>query len=97
MKIFFLEPAEQELDSAIEFYEEELACLGKKFQAEVIRSVTRIKEYPNSYQQLSLRTRRCLVAKFPYGLIYSYQESKSEIIIVAVANLHRRPDYWTER
>jgi len=42
-------------------------------------------------------SRRCLVYKFPYGVIYQYQEDKNEILIVAIAHLHRKPDYWYSR
>ena len=33
--------------------------------------------------------------RFPYGLIY--EASDVQIIIVAVAHLHRAPEYWRER
>jgi hypothetical protein len=42
-------------------------------------------------------TRRCLIAKFPYGVIYHYSPEQDEIVIVAIAHLHRRPDYWVSR
>jgi mRNA-degrading endonuclease RelE of RelBE toxin-antitoxin system len=31
---------------------------------------------------------------FPYGIVYEIQ--KDEIVIIAIANLHREPDYWME-
>jgi hypothetical protein len=33
--------------------------------------------------------------RFPYGLIYEYTET--EILVLAVANLHRNPDAWEGR
>jgi len=35
------------------------------------------------------------VKTFPYGVIY--QEREDFILIVAIANLHRKPNYWAER
>ena len=35
------------------------------------------------------------IGEFPYGIIY--QVRQDEILIVAIANLHRRPDYWEYR
>jgi len=40
-------------------------------------------------------TRRCRTKRFPYGLIYRCKGD--EILIVAVAHLHRRPGYWHDR
>ena len=33
--------------------------------------------------------------KIPYGVIYT--KRGEEIIIIAMANLHRKPDYWKNR
>jgi plasmid stabilization system protein ParE len=40
-------------------------------------------------------TRRTLVARFPYQLVYRIRPA--EIVIVAVAHLKRRPEYWKHR
>jgi hypothetical protein len=44
---------------------------------------------------MSKNTRRCLVNRFPFGVIY--QVKSSFVSIIAVADLRRRPDYWIER
>jgi len=36
-----------------------------------------------------------MIKSFPYGIIY--QAKEEEIVIVAVANLHRKPNYWIDR
>jgi hypothetical protein len=33
--------------------------------------------------------------RFPYGIIYELSED--EIVIIAVAPLHREPEYWRSR
>jgi hypothetical protein len=33
--------------------------------------------------------------RFPYGLIYALDDG--DILVLAVAHLHRRPDYWRDR
>ena len=41
------------------------------------------------------RTRRLLVGRFPYQVVYRLRDT--EIVIVAFAHLKRRPDYWRKR
>ncbi len=95
MKIRFLEIAQIELDEAIEYYNNEFPGLGVAFLDEVLSSLDRIGYFPEAWHPCSSRTRRCQTRRFPYGIIY--QKRESEILIVAVANLHRKPDYWKDR
>jgi toxin ParE2 len=95
MRIRFLEIAQIELYQAVEYYNYESPGLGDEFLTEVLKSIDRIGEFPEAWHRLSERTRRCQTRRFPYGIIY--QIRKDEILIVAVANLHRRPDYWKGR
>jgi hypothetical protein len=95
MKIVFLEIAQLELDEAVEYYNYELPGLGDEFLNEVINTLSRIGDFPDAWSACSPRTRRCQIRRFPYGIIY--QKTDQEILIVAVANLHRNPDYWRDR
>lgn len=97
MKVSFLKVAEAELDDAVADYELEQPGLGARFRSEVSRSLQRIIDFPTAYQSFGPRTRRCLIAKFPYGIIYSHDSLHNELLIVAIAHLHRRPDYWISR
>lgn len=97
MKVTFLEPAATELDNAINFYEAQQHKLGFRFESEVEQSVARIAKFPESYQEMGKYSRRCLVHKFPYSVIYIYKKKMSEIVIIAIANLHRKPEYWLSR
>lgn len=95
MRISFLEIAALELEEAVHFYNKELPGLGELFLKEVLRCLERIAKYPDSCPFCSPRTQRCLTRRFPYGIIY--QVRGEEILVVAVANLHRKPDYWRDR
>ena len=39
--------------------------------------------------------RRCLLKRFPYGVIYHLDEQ--EILVIAIAHLHRKPEFWRNR
>ncbi|MGZ8184532.1 MAG: type II toxin-antitoxin system RelE/ParE family toxin [Methylobacter sp.] len=95
MIVNFLYAAEKELDEGIEYYNAQRSGLGFEFLDQVQSAVSRIKQYPDAWQQLSRRTRRCLIKQFPYGIIY--QIRANEILIVAIPHLHRKPDYWANR
>ncbi len=97
MKVTFLKTAEAELDDTFEYYESMQNGLGFRFLIEVEHSKTRIIQFPFSYEEIGKYSRRCLVQKFPYGIIYQHIEHKQEILIVAVSHLHRVPDYWANR
>ncbi len=95
MRIRFLEIAQIELDEAIAYYNYEMPGLGEVFLTDVLNSLDRIGKFPEAWQICSKRTRRCQTRRFPYGIMY--QIRKDEILVVAIANLHRKPDYWKDR
>lgn len=87
--------AEQELDKAVKYYEECRIGLGLEFAEEVYAAIARIIAYPKAWTQLSKHTRRCLVNRFPFGVIFQVKDTTLRVI--AVANLNRRPEYWKKR
>lgn len=97
MKVAFLKIAEAELDDVFEYYESVQNSLGFRFLREVELSIARIQQFPFVYEEIGIYSRRCLVQKFPYGIIYQYTEHRKETLIVSVSHLHRVPDYWSDR
>jgi len=95
MKVLFHPKAREELLESAKYYEKCQKGLGKEFIREIHLAIERIKAYPAAWSKFSKNTRRCLVNRFPYGIIYQYSESR--IYILAVMHLNRRPEYWTER
>jgi len=91
VKVRFLSVAEAELDEAISYYEEKEIGLGLRLLSEVKNSVDRIVAYPDAWPHISENAQRCRTKVFPYGLIF--QKRKEEILIVAVASLHREPNF----
>ncbi len=71
--------------------------LGYQFAIEIVAAVERIKANPGMWPVLDHQIRRCLVHRFPYGVIYSVDEQRSRVLILAVMHLHRQPGYWSER
>jgi len=95
MRIRFLEAAQREVDAAVAWYNEREEDLGRDFLDELDRVVRRIKSFPQASSEIEPGIRRCLLARFPYGLIYGIDEDL--IIVIAVSHLHRQPRYWMDR
>ncbi|MCK9364174.1 MAG: type II toxin-antitoxin system RelE/ParE family toxin [Syntrophales bacterium] len=95
MKVRFLELARFELDDAFAWYEEQMPGLGRELLQEVDRSIHRATRWPLSGKVIASELRRCLVKRFPYGIIYGIEEDT--LVVVSIAHLHRRPYYWIER
>ncbi len=69
--------------------------LGLDFSIEVRASLQTILRYPDAWPIISEDVRRCLVNRFPYGILYSIEQS--QIFVLAVMHLRRHPNYWKER
>jgi hypothetical protein len=41
--------------------------------------------------------RRCLVRRFPFCIVYHYDERKVELLILLVMHLHRESYCWIDR
>ena len=95
MQIEFIEPALIELDDAFEYYNLQASDLGKKFVDEVLETIEIISKYPLSYPKNSESTRKAVLRKYPYNLIYSL--FKDKIYIIALAHQNREPEYWIDR
>lgn len=95
MTFSFHPEARFELISSVDYYEDIQTGLGLKFMDEILLAIERILIYPQSSAKLSQNSRRCLINKFPYGIIYQVKED--EIIIIAIAHLNRKPGFWQDR
>ncbi len=95
MRVRYLSIAELELESAIAYYEEQEIGLGIRFYTEIKNTVDRIIAFPEAWFLLSENLRRCRTKVFPYGIIYQIRED--EILIIAIALLHKHLEYWKDR
>lgn len=95
MEIRFLDVAQEEFDDAVEYYNAQSPGLGDEFLLEVLSTLERVRQFPNAWHPYTENSRRCQTRRFPYGV--AYQILESEILVVAVANLRRRPGYWFDR
>lgn len=87
MKTRVLSCAEREFAEAVEHYNRERPGLGYEFAEEVRRAFGRIRAFPEAWPSFSKRTRRCMVSRFPYGIL---DQIRSDcILVVAIMYLKR--------
>ncbi|MFH1708001.1 MAG: type II toxin-antitoxin system RelE/ParE family toxin [Planctomycetota bacterium] len=95
MQYSFHPAAERELLDAVRFYEQCNEGLGVSFAKEIYKAIQTIVLHPSAWAPLSPNTRRCLIPRFPYGIIYSV--TTSDIYIIAIMHLNKKPHYWKRR
>ena len=95
MNISFLPIARAELDDAFNWYEKQAVGLGFEFLDAFDQALRLVVSFPESQPFVGKNIRRCLCNRFPYAVYYGIDDEK--IIVIAVAHLRRRPDYWLGR
>ena len=95
MKIRIHELAAKEFDDAIEWYDQQSEGLGKRFKKTVTNNIEKIKNNPEWYLKESEDLYKAYIPKFPYKVLFTAE--KNEIIIWAIAHMHRKPWYWQSR
>ena len=95
MRIVFDELAYEELKDGMEYYEMELEGLGERFKEEVKRIIRIIKNMPEIGSLENGNIRKYILHKFPYKVLYSIE--RDHLYIVAIAHMHREPQYWINR
>ena len=73
MSYWFHPDAKSEFNQAIDYYEEIETGLGYDFAIEVYATFQRSLTYPNAWPVLEGDIRRCLVRRFPCGVLYSIE------------------------
>ena len=95
VKLIYAPEAKDEIKEAAEYYEGCRDGFGKMFLVAVESAIYGLSLNPLKWRKISGKFRRCMVKKFPYGIIYSAEEDK--IFIAAVMHLKRKPGYWKKR
>lgn len=101
VRLEFHPEADEEVDSAVDWYEEQRGGLGAEFFAELRSDLGRVTAAPRSWplwpgvRTEALGVRRFLMSRFPFALPYLVLEER--VVILAVAHVRRRPGYWLRR
>jgi toxin ParE1/3/4 len=95
VKVRFLTPASEEFLEALDFYKEQAAGLGAEFFEDLEHATELISANPQIGAPYEENTRRILMRRFPFNVIYEVHTD--HVLIVAVAHQRRKPGYWKSR
>lgn len=95
MSIRLLAPAQAELEEAITWYAEQAPGLGEAFLIETLKTLQLIEQFPQAWHPLTPHIRRCRLRRFPYSVVYT--QDGVDILVLAIAHQHRKPQYWKNR
>jgi plasmid stabilization system protein ParE len=87
--------ARTELFAAADFYDLEHPSLGSEFLDAVYDGLSRVAEHPGSAPIALGETRKLVLDRFPYSIMYWID--RSGVVVSAVAHHSRRPFYWGDR
>jgi plasmid stabilization system protein ParE len=95
MRIIFAPEARDEFVDAERYYDEQLPGLARLFRDEVRSALRRVQAWPFSCPIERGGIRRLILSRFPHKLLYTIEPDY--LYVLAVAHLHRKPDYWVGR
>jgi plasmid stabilization system protein ParE len=89
--------AENDIEEAYKWYENQQIKLGKAFWEEVLSTLIKIQDNPFLFQKSYRNTRRAMVRKFPYGIYYTVSREEGLIQVIAVLHFKRSRRVITPR
>ena len=97
MKVILEREADAEMVEDAQYYNEQQPGLGSDFLDKVDAAIDQIAADPLrfAFYRGSKIVRSIRLARFPYRLLFVIEPS--QVSVVAVAHLHRHPDYWKHR
>ncbi|MGB6250194.1 MAG: type II toxin-antitoxin system RelE/ParE family toxin [Terriglobales bacterium] len=94
-RVEYHEGAIADVKGAIAWYRQRNPKVASDFIDELHRAADTIRQVPERWPVGKNNTRRFLLWRFPFAIIYS--ERESVVTIWAVAHGSRRPGYWAGR
>jgi len=95
VRVTFHPAAVAEARDARRWYADRDARAAGVFIREFDAALRRLIELPQAWPTFEAGTRRILLKRYPYQIIY--REKAGHIEIVAVMHERRRPGYWQDR
>lgn len=93
--VTFRRAAQQDVQEAFNWYEDERPGLGHEFLQEIDRALDRVLRQPDLSRVIHRNARKIRLERFPYWVIYVMAPKK--IRIISVFHCSRNPSIWQRR
>lgn len=94
-KVEFHPEAEDDLAGAKQWYRQRSRLAARAFATEFAGAVRQITTSPTRWPKTQGETRRFVLSRFPFSILYRLEPDK--VFVIAVAHQRRRPGYWRNR
>ena len=95
-RILELHPAAlAEAEAAAAWYAERNPQAAAAFTLELDDAIAELEREPHVHPSYEHGTRRVLLGRFPFSVVYRFDAAR--VLIIAFAHASRRPGYWAER
>ena len=94
--LILTEKAQEDLDDAFQWYEDQEPELGKEFIRCIDAKIAELNRHPLHHQVVqSDQVRRALINRFPFSIYFVNEEEL--ITIFAILHQRRSPKFWKSR
>jgi plasmid stabilization system protein ParE len=94
-RVELLPAARREIDEAFEWYRQRSRDAADTFIREIDRGFRLISESPTLWPSFEAESRRYLLGRYPFSIIF--RPGDDRITVIAVAHQSRKPNYWRHR
>ncbi|MBR1176701.1 type II toxin-antitoxin system RelE/ParE family toxin [Bradyrhizobium sp. KB893862 SZCCT0404] len=94
-RLLFTQAARADLADAVRWYDTHAPHVVPQFRDALRAALNRVAENPKQFPPTSKNTRRALLRRFPYILVF--RETQDAVYVVAVFHTSRDPLIWKRR
>ena len=94
-RVRYFAEASRELEDAFEWYLDRSPRAAEAFLRETNRAIGILAAAPGVWPRFEAGTRRYVLSRFPYDIIY--RETDAGIEVIAISHHKRRPRHWHRR
>lgn len=95
LRVVFRRAAQDELENAAAWYDEQRRGLGEEFLRELGDAIEKIAASPERYPVVFESVRRTVLRRFPYAIYF--RQRQDVLVVLAVFHGRRNPMIWKRR
>jgi plasmid stabilization system protein ParE len=95
LELEYLAEALEEAEATARWYADRSSMAAAGFDEELEAAERAITQQPDTWAAFDHGTRRYLLRRYPFSVVY--RTERDRIVIVAIAHARRKPGYWKAR